>query len=306
MNLDQARVINPVLTEVALGYMQQPLVANVLFPKVPVRTRKGQILQFGREAFRVHDTKRAPGGIIARAQISYSPTPFALIQHALGVQVPIEEQEEAAAVLALDLLNENIQTVADSVRLEIEVTAAQIATNPATFPASNIEALSGTSMLDQSGNPFDLFGDAKETVRSQIGARANTIIVGPKVLTALQKNPLVLDRLKYTSSQVPGLDDLARLFQVDVFVEGAAVSVDEEDNFQDVWGKNIVVAYVAKGSKSRRTPCFAYQYELDKMPVVTDPEFNRKTRSFEAEFLYENGLYVTAAGAGFLIQNAVA
>ena len=305
MNLDQARVINPVLTEVALGYMNQPLVADKLFPRVPVRARGGQVLQFGKEAFMVHGSQRAPGEQIKRAQISYTPVPFKLTQHALGVTVPIEEQEDAQEVLAVDLLDENLSAVIDSVRLEIEQLAANIAVNPATYGA-NTEALSGTSMLDTStGDPFGVVAFAKETVRGQIGRRPNTMLIGPKVLTALQKSPAILDRLKYTSSQVPTNEDLARLFQVDNFVVGEAVVSDDFGVLSDIWGKNIVLAYTGIGSKSRKAPSFGYGYELKGSPVVTEPEFNRKTRSIEAEFIYENGLYVTCAAGGFLVTNVV-
>ena len=57
----QVRIINPILSTVALGYRQPGLVGEVLFPRVPVDIRGGQILQFGKEDFKVYNLRRSPG-----------------------------------------------------------------------------------------------------------------------------------------------------------------------------------------------------------------------------------------------------
>lgn len=306
MNLDQARVIQPILTNVARGYMQNPLIGDALFPRVPVSARAGQLLKFGKDAFKVHSTKRGPGELIPRINISYGTDSYKLEQHALGVSVPTETQEEAKLVVDVDLFDESIQTVSDSVRLEMELEAATLATTAANYGNANKLALSSTDRWDTS--TADIFGQlatGKEAVRSKIGQRPNVIVLGPKVLTALQHQDKILDRLKYTSSQVPSLEDLARLFQVAKVVEGAAVAADDSEAFYDVWGTNVVLAYVNISTKSRRTPSYGYNYELKNMPVVTPPEFDRKTRSYEGEFIYEHGLYLTDPDAGYLLTTVV-
>lgn len=49
LSLSQARVIDPVLTNIAQGFKQSNLVGNLLFPQVPVAMRAGKIISFGRE-----------------------------------------------------------------------------------------------------------------------------------------------------------------------------------------------------------------------------------------------------------------
>lgn len=310
MSLDQARLVNPVLTEVAQGYMKQDLIADILFPRVMSRARAGQIIQFGKESFKLYNTLRAPGEAIARINVGYAGIPFKLEQHALGVGVPIEHQEEAQEVLSLDLFDENLTAVTDAVRLGIENEAAVLATTAANYSASNKVTLSGTSQWSDSTNgisdPFKDIADAREQVRSLMGVRPNVAVIGPKVLVALQKHPKILDRLKYTSSQIPTMEDLARLFQLSRIVSGEAVTANDADVFSDVWGKFVVLAYSAIGSRSRKQPSYGYNYELKGSPVVTSPEFNRKTRTFEGEFIYEHGLQIVGKDAGFLITNAVA
>ena len=62
----QARVIDQILTTVARGYKNSAFVGMTLFPYVPVGQRGGRILKFGKEAFRLYETRRAPGGLVGR------------------------------------------------------------------------------------------------------------------------------------------------------------------------------------------------------------------------------------------------
>ena len=58
----QARVIDPILTEIARGYGgNQAPIADILFPTVPVAQRGGRIIAFGPDDFKLYSTARAPG-----------------------------------------------------------------------------------------------------------------------------------------------------------------------------------------------------------------------------------------------------
>ena len=306
LNLDQARVANPILTDVARGYQNAPLIADKLFPRVPVKSRAGQVIQFGKDAFRIRNTKRGPGEPVARINVNYGSTGFKLEQHALGVTVPVEHTEEARVMADMELLDESIMTTVSDVRLEIENEAAVLATTAGNYAAGNKVALTSTDRWDTTtGDPFAQVAAGREAVRQKIGRRPNVMIIGAKVLTMAQCNGKILDRLKYTSSAVPTLADLARLFQVDEVVEGGAVAAGDDDVFTDIWGNNIILAYVALGSKTRREPSYGYNYELKGSPIVTSPEFNKQNRSFEAEYIYEHGLYLVGAEGGYLMQTVV-
>lgn len=58
-----ARVIDPILTNVARGYANNALIGMSLFPAVPVQQRGGKIVSFGKEAFMTYATGRAPGAM---------------------------------------------------------------------------------------------------------------------------------------------------------------------------------------------------------------------------------------------------
>ena len=61
MNAAGARVIDPVLSEIAQGYRNAEAVGLNLFPVVPVAQRGGKIISFSKEDFALYDTQRAPG-----------------------------------------------------------------------------------------------------------------------------------------------------------------------------------------------------------------------------------------------------
>ena len=66
------RVIDPILSNVVQGYSNMDLVGKNLFPNVPVFASGGQIIEFGKEAFKLYNARRAPGGKTSRIQMGYS------------------------------------------------------------------------------------------------------------------------------------------------------------------------------------------------------------------------------------------
>ena len=61
MNTDQARVVDAILSGFARGYTNAEFIGHLLFPYVPVFVRGGRRLEFNRDAFRLFNTRRAPG-----------------------------------------------------------------------------------------------------------------------------------------------------------------------------------------------------------------------------------------------------
>ena len=57
--LSNLRVVDPVLTNLAIGYTNADMVCDVLFPIVPVDKEGGKIPKFTKEAFKLYNTERA-------------------------------------------------------------------------------------------------------------------------------------------------------------------------------------------------------------------------------------------------------
>lgn len=304
-----ARVIDPILTEVARGYrsMMSP-VANVLFPVVRVGQRGGRIITFGPDSFKLYNTARAPGSNTKRVQFGYGSGTFALIDYSIEGAVPVELQQEAQAVPGIDLGAGAVKRVQDLQAIEKEKQAADLALNAASYAASNKVTLAGADQWnDPASDPFTDIMDAKEVIRQQIGVRPNVLTLGPKVLTALRSHAKVLDRLSTASDRPPAtLAQIAALFEVDQVIEGGATYHDGT-NFVDVWGKFALLAYTIPASLADMgSPSFGYTYQLSGYPIVEEAYIERNPKTWYYPVTDARQPVLAGASAGFLFTNAVA
>ena len=306
-----ARVVDPVLSNIAQGYKQSDMIADALFPRVPVNLRAGNILTFGKEDFMLYSAARAPGAATRRVQVGYSGTPFALVDYALEGQLPIEIMQEAANGPGIDQSKVTIYKTLAMLDLRLENAAATIARTAASYAAANKVTLSGTGQWsDFTGvsQPIQNIETAKEAVRAATGKRPNTVVMGAAVMAKLRQHPIVVDRMKYTGRDVATAEILAALFGVErVLVGDAIYSNDAGTAFTDVWGKDVVVAYTdISSAQDMGSPSYGYTYNLNGYPLVEEPYFDRSTKSWVYPVTRSEAPVLASAAAGYLITNAVA
>lgn len=307
MNPSQVRVIDPILTNVVQGYRHPERVGHTLFPRVTVRQRGGQVIEFGKESFKLHKTRRAPGSNTRRLQVGYEGKPFALVQDALEGLVPWEYMQDANQVPGIDLGTQAVSEVMDILTLALEIEKANKATDTNNYSVDNQIALSSGEYWDDYSTPSDpaaQIRDYRETVRSKIGLRPNVMVVSAKGFAALAEHPKILERFKYTSSDSITADMLANLFQLRRVAVGDAVYMEEgSTTMTDVWGNNAVLAYVPPTISSRRQPSYGYTYTLNGHPLTEEAYNDRNQKSWIYPVTYERVPEIAGADAGFLIQN---
>lgn len=313
MSTSQARVIDPVLTNVAQGFKQSNLVGSLLFPQVPVMTRAGKIISFGREDFMLYASARAPGENTRRIQVGYASGNFALVDYSLEASLPIELLQEAGSTangFSIDMASTSIKKVDAIMALRLEKAQADLARNAATYAAANKVTLSGTSQWSDGSNsdPIGNVETAKEAIRQATGKRPNVMIMGPQTLAKLRVHTKIVDRMKYTGRDVATTEILAALFGVDRVVSGEAIySNDAGTAFTDVWGKDVVLAYAENsGIVDMGSPSYGYTYNLGGYPIVEEPYFDRNAKSWFFPVTRAEAPVIAAASAGYLITNAVA
>lgn len=304
----QARVQDPILTAVARGYhTENARIADVLFPIVTVGQRAGRILVFGTEHFKLVNTARAPGANTKRMQYGYSSDKFSLVDHRLEGSVPVELQEEAAAVPGIDLQAQAISVVQDTMGLEREKEAADLALDASKYAASNKETLVGNDQWsDVDSDPFTAINDAKETIRGKIGKRPNVLELGPKVITALRSHPKILDRMSTASDRPPAtIVQLQALLEIERIVVGEAVYHDGTD-FVDMWGKHAVLAYTTPASMQQMgSPNFGYTYQLTGYGVAEEGYYDENTNTWYYPWKDAYQAVLAGPSAGFLFSDAV-
>lgn len=307
-----ARVVDPVLTNIAQGYQNHELIGSALFPTVQVGQRAGKIVTFGKEAFMAYDTARAPGSPVKRIQIGYGSGSFAIIDHGLAAIVPRELMEEASAgVPSINLASASVNTVMQALRLRLEVEQAALATTAGNYNASNKTTLSGTSQWsDLTSGVSDPIKDievAKEAIRAATGKRPNVVLMGAAVWAKLKQHPKIMDRIKYTGRDVPDTSLIASLFGVNRVLIGDSLQATDAGVLSDVWGKYVVVAYTELGGiPDMGRPTFGYTYQLGGYPFVETPRYDADFRTWVYDVADACKSVITAQDAGYLISAAVA
>ncbi len=310
LTVSQARVIDPILTTVAQGYKNNELIGSALFPYVPVMQRGGKIISFGKEDFQLYATARTPGSNTRRVQYGHAGAPYSLESHSLEGMVPWEIMQEAEAVPGINMGTSAVMRTQNIIALRLEKAQADLATAPGNYGAANKVALSGTSRWsDYSGtsDPITDVEDAKEVVRRVIGRRPNTAVMGAAVMAKLRQHPKVVERIKYTGRDIATAELLASLWGVQRVVVGDAVYADQSDAFNDVWGKNLVLAYTETGGLADMgLPTYGYTYRLGGYPMVEQAYQDRNAKSWIYPVTDEVSPVIAGASAGFLFSSVVA
>ncbi len=310
MNIQQARVVDPVLTDIARGYVNQQRVGRVLFPRVEVAQRGGQILQFGKEAFRRLNMRRAPGSQTQRIAFGYEGDPYVLVQDSVDVPLPREIMQDAEKVPGVDMGKRATNLAMDQMTLGLEIEQAQLASNPDNYSANNKVTLDGTDQWsDPASSPEAIISQAKEIVRRACGVEPNRMVLSNPAFKCLKFHPKIVDRFKYTSAESVTAKMLANLFDLEEIAVAKGVFMDanaaEDAPFQDIWGNNAILAYTPQEPKGMEEPSFGYTYALKGHPFIETPVYENGVKSWVYGATYDRLPVLAGAEAGFLIQNVV-
>ncbi|MBF0445035.1 MAG: major capsid protein [Magnetococcales bacterium] len=304
MSSSQVRVIDPVLTEIAQGYRHVEHVGHTLFPKVPVSVSGGQILEFGKESFKLYQSRRAPGSATKRIRFGYLGKSFALVQDALEGQVPREYLRDAAQIPGIDLGGRSVNSTLRALSLTLEYDQAQLATNAANYDSDHKVTLSGTDQWsDGASDPTQDINTGKEAIRTSVGIYPNTLLLSAQGFNALKNHQSIIDRFKYTSRESVTPEMLASLLDLEQVVVGKAVAFDDDGNDIDIWGNNAILAYVPTAPSGMEDPSFGYTYTMDGYPLVEKPYYENNAKSWIFPVSYERVPVLTGILSGYLIQN---
>ena len=294
--------INAYLSEVARGYSNNSFIAESLFPVINSDLEKVDIFEFNKEAFQVYDTERA---IRANSNV-ISPKGFkkhttTLTEHDLAYPIDYREEEEARKI-KLQVHATNVVT--QGLLLKLETQCAALAQDPTKYPATNKIALSGTSQFThKDSDPVGVIDDAKDAISRQIGQDPNTLVMGQEVWESLKRNESLKGLIANSTNKIVTLDLLKEFFEVENIVIGKAIYSNAKDEFERVWGNNIILAYVPKlNARTEYDPAFAYTIrKKDALQIDEYKKEGNKVRYIRATDIYTP--FLVGAEAGYLISN---
>lgn len=303
--LSKLRIVDPVLTSLATGYTNAQFVAALLMPFVLVDKEGGKIPIFGKDHFKVYNTERA-----LRAKSNrISPADIGSVDVALDehdLEYPIDYREDAES--AYPLQAQATMSVVEGIRLRHEKMVADIAQAAGNYASGNKITLSGTSQFTHAdSDPEGVVSDAKAAVRAKVVKEPNTMVIGYAAWRSMKRNKQLKAILSDTRSRLVQLADLREIFEIENIVVGRAVMASDAGVTSDIWGDNIVLAYVPGASGSARSPYEpSYGYTLRKRgsPVV-----DTRTEDGKIEVIRNTDIFrpfLLGADAGYLISDVSA
>lgn len=267
--LKNKRQIDPVLTQLALGYRKNKFIGEQVMPVVMVEKEGVRVPVFGKASFVEYETERAPraaSNIITLDNANMLPV--VLEEHDLAAGVDYREQAESR----FDERAKATRRVTEGVQLRQEVDIAKLVQAKSSYHGSLSKDLSSTKQWsDDTSTPIKDIGEAKEAVRAQCGETPNVLVLGASVYKALKFHPGLIAHLGTAALQMLTLDHLKMLFEVDEIIVGESIASPDGKRLADIWGKFgslIVRPAISEHSNDEGVQAFGYTFRRRGMPMV--------------------------------------
>ena len=298
---------DPLLTDLSVRYTNTHLIADQVFPVLPVAKRTGVYFKYDKSNLKVPNTRRTGTSRANRvdyglSKVSYGP----LTERSLEIAIDNDTMLQYAS--PLDPLADAALVVTERVLLERE---NDLATDLAsTSIVTQNVTLSGTSQWSDYANssPFNDIQTGITTIKKNGIVYPNTLVMGQQVWDQLKNHPDLLDRVKYSERGIMTEELVAALFGVDNVFIGDAVNNSAQDGQTDtlgyIWGKNVVILHVTP-TPGIRTVTAGYHFTLLNGRYIDRWVEQERKANFVRFNDYYDREYV-AVEAMYLIKNAVA
>lgn len=301
--------VDQLLSNMALNYRPMGMIADMIFPTVPVQKQSDHYAIFTRaDALRIEDTKRSPDTEANKITRMPSSDTYYAENYALKYPVTIEDRANADPIFVTELINGRVEFIMDKLGLDWENRIAALVTN-----TSNVGSSAAVSSGWTDHTNADCLGDinaAIDNVKDSTGMTPNRIVFGESAWRNFRRNVDVRNIINGTNNgggyaNIQQVQDLLEIERV--MVGGAYKNVGNEaqsESLTQIWGDNVLVFYSADRPSMDR-PSFGYSFRwsapgLPNMQVERHP-FDTRRKSEEVEAGYYQDEKITGAEYGFLM-----
>lgn len=322
---------DPILTNFSVGYKDQALYGERIFPVTPVNTPSGRYRVFDRSNWLIFESRRSPGTVANEIQGGkWSEDTFSTEEQSL--QVPIFDEERqtlnsqgglANAVFGGALqLNPELDATALATRgllLAHELKVANLVRDTSQYPVANTVTLAGaqqwndyTNGTSSTSNPVADIMTGMRAVYAATGRYPNTMVVPALGMSYVENHPRIVDRFKnFTLSIADAFQRLTgftgSILAVDSMYN-TANNIDATPSVASFWGKDVWLGIVDEQPAINQFTfgkTFAQVYP-DGTTRPTDRWREEPRKADVVRVSYKYDLKVVSSGAGYLIKNAFA
>jgi len=303
---------NAALSNVAIGYHPKGMIAEQVFPVLPVKKESDKYYTWDKDmGLRYIDGLRADGTESKTISYNLSTSTYTCEEYALKTRVTDRERDNADDVLKLE--TSKTKRVMGQLLIGQERRLATLLTTQANYPASNRVQLAGITQWDNAGFVGSIEGDmddGKEAVRTGTGGDdPNFIIIPSAVAKVVKRDADIRDLIKYTHADLLIDGDLPpMLWGMKVLIPKTVYTTSVEGNatqtYVDVWGKHCVLGYNPGAEGSIDTPAFGYIFRKQAPTIYQWYEDKIRATYIEASMIQDE--VMTSNVSGYLIEDCIA
>lgn len=299
------------LTDVAMAYRPQGMIADMIAPIVPVDKETNVYPVFNQgEALGIPSTLRSRGTPAQRVTRSVSSANYAAKNYALAYDLPIEDRANMDAAYAYQLDIGAATFLTDLLMLDWDRRVLQTVGS-----ASNVSTgfLCGSSWIGATqGDPVSMIWRMMEQVQTTTAYKPNSLLFGWQAWNYARRNSNFRNFILGLNNGGGAVtrQAAADAFEVDRFLVAEAfynsANEAQASALSNTFPKDAILAYYAPLAPSREVPSFMYSFrwtapQLGVPFAVERHPFESKTKLDSVEAGYYQDERVTGSALGALL-----
>jgi len=292
---------NKLLSNVSVQYKSEELFWDKIFPMVQVKNDTDLYRVYDRN-FKIPESTRAPKGVAKEFSLEWSTSSYSLEQHALKDYVGEDEkQNDDLGSLQVDVT----ESLTEAIYRRLELSVAQLMTSTSWSLNVSLAAGAAFNANTTTSDPVPVFDTGASTMIANGGKKPNYAVIKRDIMIPIKNHVSILDRVKYTSSEVTesmigaliGIPEiLSPAAAYDTAANGIAPSMS---NFYD---DHAFMGWKPK-SAGMRQPSAGYMFVSRQPRVRTWFDNERNADGVEVEVKYQ--AKVVASLCGYLIKDCI-
>lgn len=322
---------DPILTNFSVGYTDQALYGDRIFPVTPVLTQSGRYRVFDRSNWLIWESRREPGTVANEIYgAKWSEDTFQTHEHSLQVPIYDEERQQLTSqggfanpvfggALSINPELDATALATRSLLLDHELQVSTEVRDTGNYASSNKVTLSGTGQWDNYtatlpalpvSDPVNNIMVGMRAVYAATGRYPNTLAIPALGMSYIENHPRIVDRFKNFSLTEPDAFRTLTGFSGTILpvdsLYNTADNIDATEDIASFWGKDVwlgIVDAVPGLNQFTFGKTFAQTYpDGSTRPTDRWREEPRKADLVRVSFKWD--LKIVSAGAGYLITTA--
>lgn len=255
--------VDQVLTNISVGWQNEGLVAERLFPTVTVRKQSDKYYTFGRETWMPEaGDLRAPGTEANEIPgMGVSKDTYYAQEHALQIAVTDEERENVDSPMSPD--RDGTELITSKILLGRELAMKNLVTDPTQYASDmtvDLSAGSDTQWDEANGDPIGDLKGGRWAMHAHIFREPNTAVIPYQVMSKLEDHEDFIERIKYSERAVLTPELIAAIVGLpNVIIPGTGIATGADLVPGYLWGKDVLLAWVPPRA-GLKIPAFAYEF----------------------------------------------